>query len=89
MYAFRCNYALHGLKSLLFQVTSPELKYFNDPSPAPSDREDRSDHGNSREVAAKKIQAIVRGYFTRRLVSMMLLDRVVRVWKPEIMKGRV
>ena len=67
----------------------PEHKYFNDPAPATATTniDDDSNDDESRDVAAKKIQAIVRGYFGRRLVSMILLDRVVRVWKPEIMKG--
>ena len=74
----------------------PEHKYFNDPVPVPvpvsvtTEISDSGDHGNDsndREVAAKMIQAVVRGYFARRLVSMILLDRVIRVWKPEIMKG--
>eukprot|EP01036_Dinobryon_divergens_P026930 gene26930-35627_t len=80
-------------RTLQEQVTLPDHKYFKDPTPAAitsssnnnCDNDDRRNF-NSRVVAATKIQVLVRGYFARRLVSMIMLDRVIRVWKPEIMK---
>lgn len=96
MYICICNVLDESLSKLCAcQVTLPEHKYYKDAAPATVTNSSGSnnnddDHGsnfNVREVAATKIQVMVRGYFARRLVSMIMLDRVIRVWKPEIMKG--
>lgn len=55
----------------------------------PLEEEQRVEAGQQREQveAALRIQTAMRAYSARRLVSLLLRDRVLRVWSPSLARG--